>query len=57
MLSIKNPFKKKTEQIQPEGKIEFFKKKYKKEQQKKLNSQERKQRLKNYIERAGFDVN
>src|SRR3989344_2964347 len=57
MLSIKNLFKKKPEQITPEGKIEFFRKKYKKEQQKKINSQERKQRLKNYIERAGFEVN
>src|SRR3989344_6267771 len=57
MLSIKNLFKKKPGQIKPEGKIEFFRKKYKKEQQKKLNSQERKQRLKNYIERAGFEVN
>ena len=57
MFSIKNLFKKKAEQIKPEGKIEFFKNKYKKEQQKKLNAQERKQRLKNYIGRAGFEVN
>ena len=57
MLNIKNLFRKKTGQITPEGKIEFFKKQYKKEQQKKLNAQERKQRLKSYIERAGFEVN
>ena len=54
MFSIKNLFKKKAEQIKPEGKIEFFKNKYKKEQQKKLNAQERKQRLKNYIWKARF---
>ncbi len=57
MLSIKNLFKKKTGQIAPEGKIEFYKKQYKKEQQKKINAKERRQRLKAYIERAGFDVN
>ena len=57
MFSIKTLFKKKTEQIKPEGKIEFLKKQYKKEQKKRLNAQERKQRLKAYIERAGFEVN
>lgn len=54
---IKNIFKKKSDAAQPEGRIEFFKKRYKKSRQKKLTAQERKQRLKNYLERAGFEVN
>ncbi len=57
MFSIKNPFRKKTEQMSPEGKIEFFKRQYKEKQGKKLKAQERRQRLKAYIERAGFEVN
>src|SRR3989338_3623781 len=56
MLNIKNIFKKKTEP-KPEGRIEFFKKKYKKTQQKKLTAQERKQKLKDYLERAGLEIN
>ncbi|MBI2652984.1 type II secretion system F family protein [Candidatus Woesearchaeota archaeon] len=56
MFSIKNIFKKKTEAVQPEKKIEFFKKKFKKAQQKKLMAQERRQRIKNYLERAGLDI-
>lgn len=40
-----------------ERRIDFFKKKFKKAQQKKLIAQERKQRLKEYIERAGIDIN
>ena len=56
MFSIKNIFKKKTDAVQPEKRIEFFKKKYKKEQAKKLKSKERKQRLKDYIARAGLQV-
>ena len=56
MFSIKNLFRKKTE-IKPEGKIESLKSQYKKEQQKKIKAQDRKQRLKDYIERAGFEVN
>ena len=55
MFSIKNLFKKK-EAAQPQRKIEFFKKKYKKEQEKRARIQERRQRLKNYIQRAGLEV-
>ena len=57
MLSLKNLFKRKTAQVQPEGRIEFFKKKFKKQQEKKQKSQERKQKLKQYIERAGIEIN
>ena len=57
MFSIKNIFKKKNDPAQPEKRIEFFKKEYKKSQQKKITAQERRQRLKDYLERAGFEVN
>ncbi|MBI3034853.1 type II secretion system F family protein [Candidatus Woesearchaeota archaeon] len=57
MFSIKNLFKKKSGAAQPERRIDFFKKKYKKARQKKLTAQERKQRLKDYLERAGLQVN
>lgn len=57
MLSIKNLFRKKSKEAKPEGKIDFFKKKYKKTQEKKEKSQARKQRLKEYIGRAGFEIN
>ena len=56
MFNIKNLFKKKTEN-QPERRIEFFKKKFRKAEQKKVSAQERKQRLKDYLERAGIEVN
>lgn len=56
MFGIKNPFKKKTE-AKPEGRIDFFKKSLKKAEQRKLILQERKQRLKAYLERAGIEVN
>ncbi|MAG91141.1 hypothetical protein CMO83_00525 [Candidatus Woesearchaeota archaeon] len=55
MFKLKNIFKKKSEP-QPERKIDFYKKKYKKAQQKKLKAKERKQRLRDYIGRAGFEV-
>lgn len=57
MFSIKNIFRKKNDAAKPEKSIEFFKKKFKKAQQKKLIAQERKQRLRDYLERAGLDVN
>ena len=57
MFNIKNLFKKKTETAQPERRIEFFKKRFKKAQQKKISAQERKQRLRDYLERAGIEVN
>ena len=57
MFSIKNIFKKKNDPAQPEKRIDFFKKEYKKSQQKKITAQERRQRLKDYLERAGFEVN
>ncbi len=56
MFSIKNIFKKNIE-AQPERRIDFFKKRFKKIQQKKLQAQERKQRIKAYFERAGIEVN
>jgi len=56
MFSVKNLFKKKTETAQPERRIEFFKRKFKKAQQKSIVKQERKQRIKDYIERAGIDI-
>ncbi len=52
-----NIFKKKTDVTQPERRIEFFKKRFKKAQQRKLMAQERKQRIKDYFERAGIEVN
>ncbi|MDP3765699.1 MAG: type II secretion system F family protein [Nanoarchaeota archaeon] len=56
MFSIKSIFRKKTGTAQPERRIEFFKKKFKKAQQKKLMAQERRQRIRNYLERAGLDI-
>lgn len=49
-------FKKKAEALQ-ERNIDSFKKRYKKAQEKKARAQERKQRLKHYLEKAGFEVN
>lgn len=57
MFSVKNVFKKKTAPIQLHGRIEYFKRKYKKAQQKKLIAHERKQRVKAYLDRAGLDIN
>ena len=57
MLSLKNIFKKKSDAPDAEKRIEFFKKKYKLAKKKKLARQERKQKLKDYIERAGIEVN
>ena len=56
MFSIKNLFRKKNATAAPERKIEFLKKKYKQSQDKKLKALERKQRLKDYIGRAGFEI-
>lgn len=56
MLSIKNLFKRKTEE-KPERRIDFFKKEFKKAKDKQLIAQERKQRLRAYFERAGIEVN
>ena len=59
MFSIKNIFKKKAgigQAAQPESRIDFFKKKYKKAQQKKITAQERKQKIRDYIERAGLEI-
>ena len=55
MFSIKNIFSKKGHPEQ-EKRIEFFKNKFRKAQQKKAMAQERKLRLKLYIERAGFEI-
>ncbi|MBI2657309.1 type II secretion system F family protein [Candidatus Woesearchaeota archaeon] len=57
MFNLKNLFRKKSDAPKPERRIEFFKKKYRKAQQKKITSEERKQRLKDYLERAGVEVN
>lgn len=56
MSNLKNIFKKKSEMAKPERRIDFFKKKFKKEQQKIFKAQQRKQRAKYYLERAGFDI-
>lgn len=56
MFSIKNPFKKRSEE-KPERRIDFFKKKLKKAKDRQLIAQERKQRIKSYFERAGIEVN
>ena len=56
---IKSVFKKKEDKLHmphPEGRIEFFKKKLKKERQIKISSQARRQRMKSYIDRAGLDI-
>ncbi|MBI3027535.1 type II secretion system F family protein [Candidatus Woesearchaeota archaeon] len=57
MFKIKSIFKKETEELHPQRNIELLKKRFIKKQQKKLVSQERRQRIRDYIERAGFDVN
>ncbi len=54
---IKGLFKKKESSAQPEKRIEFFKKKLKKAQQKDIKAQARRQRIKNYLDRAGIDIN
>ncbi|MEK6983381.1 MAG: type II secretion system F family protein [Nanoarchaeota archaeon] len=41
----------------PERKIEFFKKRFEKEQKKKIAAQEKKQRIRDYIERSGLNIN
>ena len=51
------PLFQKKKDISQERRIDFFKKKFKKSQQKKLIAQERRQRLKNYFERAGLEIN
>ena len=56
MFSIKNIFKKKDAQAQPERRIDFFKKGFKKAKQKQIKSQVRRQRIREYIERAGFKI-
>jgi len=56
MFSLRNIFGKRNVQEKPDGSIEFFKKKMKKAQQKQADAQHRKQRLKQYIERSGLDI-
>ena len=57
MFSIKNIFKKKNETSQSYKTIDSFKKKFKLAQQKKVKAWERKQKIKDYLERAGLDIN
>lgn len=56
MFNLKNIFKKKSD-TKPETRIEFFKKKLRTDQQKKAISQQRRQRIKEYLERAGLEIN
>ena len=56
MFSIKNVFKKKIDSAETGKRIDFFKKKYKLTQKKRLAKQERRQKLKDYVERAGFEI-
>jgi len=57
MFNIKHIFRKKTDSAQPVRRIDFFKKRFKKAQQKQIRAQARRQRIKNYIGRAGIGVN
>jgi len=57
MLSIKNIFKRKGTSAKPEKRIEFFKNKLKNYEEKRLKVQRRKQRIKEYLERAGLNIN
>src|SRR3989338_8586872 len=57
MFSLKNLLKKKSDSSEAEKRIDFFKKKYKLSQKKKLEKQERRQRLREYVERAGIEIN
>jgi len=57
MFSIKNLFKKKNNLKQQDTRIDFYKKQEQKSKQKQIKAQDRKQRLKQYIERAGFEPN
>ncbi len=57
MQKISGLFKKKEKSInQPEKRIEFFKKKLSKEKQNQQKALERRQRIKDYLERAGLDI-
>ncbi|MBI2559222.1 type II secretion system F family protein [Candidatus Woesearchaeota archaeon] len=56
MFKIKSIFKKKADAANPGNSIESFKKKFKQAQQKRLIAQERRQRIKDYIERAGLEI-
>jgi pilus assembly protein TadC len=57
MLSLKNFFRKRAVNPKPERKIDFFKQRFRQDQQKKQKAQIRKQRLKESITRAGFNIN
>jgi len=52
-----NNLKNKEAAAHTERRIDFFKKKFKNAQQKKLTVQERRQRIKFHLERAGLDIN
>jgi len=51
------PLFQKKKDVSQERRIDFLKKKFKNAQQKKLIAQERRQKIKNYLERAGIEVN
>ncbi len=57
MFNLKNILKKKSGADKQETRIEFFKKKFKKAQEKRTLSAQRKQRIREYIERAGLEAN
>lgn len=56
MFKLKNTFKKKIDESHQERKIDFFKRKFKESQQKKLIQQQRRQKLKAYLEIAGIEI-
>lgn len=56
MFNIKNPLKKKADAVPTERRIDFYKNQVKNAQQKKLMALQRKQRIKDYLERAGLEV-
>ena len=55
-MNLKNLFRKPVKEHKPEEKKSITKKEFKRLQIKKITSQERKQRLKEYIERSGLDI-
>src|SRR3989344_6459246 len=56
MFNIKRIFKRKIDEAPARGRIDFLKKKFEKSKNKKVKAQERRQRIKNYLERAGINI-
>ena len=57
MFDIKNILRKKTNATKQVSSIDLIKEKFNESRQKKFAAQQRRQRLKSYLERAGIDVN